>query len=142
MIALDIGLAGLSLYLYRKTKQCAFTGLLNKQQFNVDAKKMRRADDIVIIIDINKFKQINDNLGHKRGDEIIEELSKCIKKNIRFSDRAYRIGGDEFAIITNYPELGQRIKDNANISVSVGIGKTYEEADKDMYRNKKYVSKV
>lgn len=142
MIMLDIGLVALSWYLYRKTKQCSFTKLLNKAQFNKDIKRLRRNSDTIILIDIDKFKRINDIYGHKYGDQVIEDVAAQIRKSIRFSDKAYRIGGDEFAIITSNASVGDRIKQKlSNISISVGWGKTYEEADKNMYKCKNSVKK-
>lgn len=132
------GLAVIAWKEHQRTKQCNYTGLLNKTQFDIDSKKLRRSDDVIIIIDIDKFKQINDTCGHRRGDEIISELAKCIKNNMRLTDKAYRIGGDEFAIITNHAELGNRIKQNIKntVSISIGTGKTYIEADVAMYCTK------
>lgn len=137
MIALNIMLLALVIHLYRQNKRCTFTRLLNKAQFNID---MRRKNDTIILIDIDKFKQINDTHGHAYGDEIIQHLSDVIRSNIRFTDKAYRIGGDEFAIITSDASVGDRIKAKLhNISISVGCGKTYEEADAAMYKCKNNV---
>jgi diguanylate cyclase (GGDEF)-like protein len=140
MIALEILLTGLCVHLYRKTKQDKHTQLLNKAQFNIDCNKLRRTTDIIILIDIDKFKKINDTFGHKKGDKIIESIAKHIRTNIRFSDKAYRIGGDEFAIITNDKTLANRLI--FDVPVSVGMGKTYEEADKAMYAEKQSWKKM
>jgi diguanylate cyclase (GGDEF)-like protein len=128
------------IYLYRQNNRCSYTGLLNKAQFNKDVRnRMRRQSDMVLLIDIDKFKQVNDTYGHAYGDKVIKQLSDTIRKQIRISDRAYRIGGDEFAIITSDASVGDRIKLALDsVSVSVGCGKTYEEADADMYANKSY----
>lgn len=53
----------------------------------------------IIIIDIDKFKEINDNYGHQTGDTVLKELSQILKKNIRKADTLGRWGGDEFLII-------------------------------------------
>lgn len=138
MLMLNIMLLGMVIYLYRQNKRCTFTGLLNKAQFNRDVKRyMRRQNDMIILIDIDKFKQINDTCGHAYGDVVIAELSEVIRNSIRFSDKAYRIGGDEFAIITSDASVGDRIKQKlGSISISVGCGRTYEEADAAMYKCK------
>jgi diguanylate cyclase (GGDEF)-like protein len=137
MIILDIALTGLCIYLYRQTKRCSYTGLLDKRQFNTDLKRMR-TNDHVIIIDIDKFKQINDTKGHAHGDIVINQVAHAIKSSIRLSDRAYRIGGDEFAIITNYDStiLLERIQRKINVFISIGKGANYHEADKQMYTQK------
>lgn len=138
MILLNIMLTILCIYLYRRGNRCSYTGLLNKAQFNKDVKRyMRRKNDMVILIDIDKFKQINDTHGHAYGDTVIANLANIISARVRLSDRAYRIGGDEFAIITSDASVGDRIKEGlVGVTISVGCGKTYEEADSDMYTNK------
>jgi len=138
MVILNILLTILCIYLYRQNKKCTFTKLYNKAQFNKDIKRyMRRQNDIILLIDIDKFKSINDTHGHAYGDTVIYGVSEAVRNNIRLSDRAYRIGGDEFAIITNDASVGDRIKASlGSISISVGCGKTYEEADANMYNVK------
>lgn len=144
MIALNIMLTILCIYLYRQNSRCAYTKLLNKSQFNRDIKiRMRRKNDIIVLLDIDKFKLINDTHGHAYGDTVIANVASTIRSSVRSADRAYRIGGDEFAIITSDTSVGDRIFStlilDSGISVSVGCGKTYEEADANMYKCKNIV---
>lgn len=53
----------------------------------------------VFLIDIDYFKQINDNFGHPTGDQLLIEVAKRLKKCVRGTDTVARLGGDEFAII-------------------------------------------
>jgi diguanylate cyclase (GGDEF)-like protein len=53
----------------------------------------------VVFIDLNEFKQINDNLGHEIGDEVLAAVAKLFKKAIRDIDTPVRVGGDEFLFI-------------------------------------------
>lgn len=53
----------------------------------------------IAYLDLDNFKSINDNFGHYTGDKVLEKLGESISKDIRASDIAFRIGGDEFAII-------------------------------------------
>ncbi|TMO54261.1 sensor domain-containing diguanylate cyclase [Pseudoalteromonas phenolica] len=53
----------------------------------------------VLFIDLNKFKRVNDELGHKVGDELLIDVAKVIKEQTRDSDISSRFGGDEFIII-------------------------------------------
>ncbi|GKX56621.1 diguanylate cyclase DosC [Leminorella grimontii] len=53
----------------------------------------------VLIIDVDKFKQINDSYGHQIGDEILCKVSQVFYNNVRSSDYVFRYGGDEFLIV-------------------------------------------
>nr|WP_223155094.1 PAS domain S-box protein [Alkalibacillus aidingensis] len=53
----------------------------------------------VMMLDIDNFKSINDDLGHDMGDEVIKEFGKRIKASLRDSDVVARIGGDEFVVL-------------------------------------------
>lgn len=86
------------------------TGLYNRQSFYQHltagvAQASRSGFKIaVFFIDLDKFKHINDQYGHRVGDQALKQFSDFIKANTRESDVAARIGGDEFAIaIFNYP---------------------------------------
>ena len=52
-----------------------------------------------MLIDLDGFKEINDTLGHKLGDEILQAAADAIKKSCRENDLAIRLGGDEFLVI-------------------------------------------
>ncbi len=74
------------------------TGILNRkcydsQLYDIDT------NAIIIIFDVNKFKQINDTLGHAAGDYCLIEIANAIKKVYGNSGFCYRIGGDEFSVI-------------------------------------------
>lgn len=53
----------------------------------------------VLIIDVDKFKQINDTWGHNTGDDILRRVSQAFYDNVRSSDYVFRYGGDEFVIV-------------------------------------------
>ncbi|GIU22597.1 diguanylate cyclase [Shewanella schlegeliana] len=55
----------------------------------------------IFFIDLNKFKVLNDSLGHDVGDEILKESALRIKESVRSNDAVYRFGGDEFVVIVN-----------------------------------------
>ena len=81
------------------TKRDALTGLLNRQAYYSAIND--RAKDItgVVSIDMNGLKTINDTLGHLAGDEAITTLAACFNKSVKFRQKVYRIGGDEFIIL-------------------------------------------
>ena len=99
------------------------TGLLNRaklEQVIAEAEKSafprrRRYDDesaaVVVMVDVDDFKKINDGFGHPRGDEVLKEISRILKSRLRYNDMLVRIGGDEFlAIIPASLEQMQKIE--------------------------------
>lgn len=68
----------------------------------------------IILFDINKFKEINDKLGHSKGDRVLKEFSKTIKLNLRDCYIFERWGGDEFIAIILRVKSNQlkKISDN------------------------------
>jgi diguanylate cyclase (GGDEF)-like protein len=53
----------------------------------------------VVVVDLDGFKQINDRLGHQRGDEVLKQVSGNLARTLRSCDLLARVGGDEFAIL-------------------------------------------
>jgi hypothetical protein len=101
---LTISIALVLLYLYYNLLILSYdkpTQLLNKASFNnyISNHNNENKACIVIIMDVNYFKNINDILGHDVGDEILAIISSLIKKNYQKYGKCYRIGGDEFAVI-------------------------------------------
>ena len=78
------------------------TGLMNRVALEEDAAKMDGQKMTVYMIDINYFKEINDQYGHVAGDEILRETSRRLK-HLFPSGHYYRYGGDEFLVITYRP---------------------------------------
>jgi diguanylate cyclase (GGDEF)-like protein len=53
----------------------------------------------LLFIDVDKFKQINDTLGHEAGDRVLQYVSRFLKRQIREADYVFRWGGDEFLVL-------------------------------------------
>ncbi len=81
------------------------SGLLNKMSFNarVEEEIARCERDgsgfALMLVDLDKFKDVNDTLGHRAGDEVIREVARRISDTVRGADVVARLGGDEFAVI-------------------------------------------
>ncbi len=87
------------------------TGLINRGAFD----QMKQFFVInpcplaLLIIDVDQFKQVNDNFGHEVGDQILKKVATVIKDRFRTKDYPARIGGDEFAVIVT--EVTEEMKD-------------------------------
>jgi len=81
------------------------TGLYNRRLFGESfEKELNRARRYtqplsLVILDLHRFKEVNDKHGHPRGDEVLRATAATLKKALRTSDSAFRIGGDEFALL-------------------------------------------
>ncbi len=83
----------------------ALTGLPNRVLFNdrlgqalLSAERARRAL-AVLLIDLNRFKDVNDTLGHDAGDALLQAVAARMRDALRASDTVARLGGDEFAVL-------------------------------------------
>ena len=84
------------------------TGLFNERCFNETLqKKVQNGEPFALFyLDLDRFKPVNDTYGHDVGDQLLKAVSWRLRACVRSSDRAFRIGGDEFALIVN-GELSQ-----------------------------------
>ena len=145
----------------------SLTKLLNRGYFTKLAQsEFKRAKRVknefcILMLDIDNFKQINDNFGHHKGDKVIKKLACDIKTNIRDIDLSARYGGEEFIIllvntdIDSAFKVATRIKDSfakeqdektPTTTVSIGISQfkkddkslesVIKRADKLMYTSK------
>ena len=76
----------------------AQTGLLNRRAL-FDAYSEVAAETAVIVFDLDRFKGVNDKFGHAVGDEVLARFAAAIKRNVRDTDTAARLGGEEFAVL-------------------------------------------
>lgn len=79
------------------------TGLFNSRYFSrvLQLKEEKRQRFTLFYLDLDRFKPINDTYGHDVGDKLLREVAVRLQGCIRPSDYAFRIGGDEFALIVN-----------------------------------------
>lgn len=155
-------------------KQMAFydylTNLPNRRLFNKQLEQAILTTDktgrisSLMIVDCDKFKTINDTMGHDVGDEVIKEFANRLKLSLRHKDTISRIGGDEFTVVT--PEMnsieevtnvakrllkkmnepiyiqGHEIQLTASIGIAIysanssSMNELFKKADQSLYRSK------
>ena len=118
------------------------TGLYNRRLFEEHfEKELNRAVRYnqhlaLIIMDLHQFKEVNDRYGHPQGDLLLQTAAGTLRKSLRTSDYAFRIGGDEFALLMVHSDseqantLARRIRASFGSAVqvmhaSVGLGMDY-----------------
>ncbi|GIF19636.1 hypothetical protein Ate02nite_23660 [Paractinoplanes tereljensis] len=84
----------------------ALTGLPNREAFRQQATAALKDEKggAVVVVDLNRFKEVNDTLGHHAGDELLRVITARLRGGLRPQDTVARLGGDEFALIL--PGLG------------------------------------
>lgn len=111
----------------------SLTGVHNRRYFDASLRhalaRAKRFDQPIamVLFDIDKFKHINDTLGHAAGDVVLEDLAGLVKACARASDVFARLGGDEFAFILEKTGLAEAKKMGVNLLASVaGYPFSYE----------------
>lgn len=91
--------------IWRQANFDPLTGLPNRQMFldrlEQEIKKARRAQSLfaLLFIDLDRFKEVNDTLGHMLGDQLLRIAAKRLEGCVRTSDTVARLGGDEFTVL-------------------------------------------
>jgi len=105
------------------------TKLANRKEFNHRLKEAfktaiaNRENHALCFLDLDNFKTVNDSCGHKAGDELLVQLTRIIKNNIRGHDTLARLGGDEFGLLLEGCSLNKAIEIAEGI---VNLVKNYE----------------
>ncbi len=146
----------------------ALTRVLNRQGLEIKCQKALGAikeNFAFMFVDLDNFKQVNDNLGHQMGDTVLKQVASALQSEVRETDLVGRFGGDEFAILFCHirkPELiksaGKRILTSIEqisddlgipykvtasigISFSLGQGRTFDNlvaiSDELSYQSKR-----
>ncbi|HUP54419.1 MAG TPA: sensor domain-containing diguanylate cyclase [Methylomirabilota bacterium] len=147
----------------------ALTGLPNRRYFeefvSLLAQRRRAGDAVgILMVDIDKFKVLNDTHGHATGDEVLRKVAGAIVSAVREDDVPARFGGEEFIVLLRNPdpgvavEVGERIRASvrgldlarlgvSSVSVSVGVAvadgpdepidELIETADRALFRAKR-----
>lgn len=146
----------------------SLTGVLNHRgtwnilERNTKQAEAGRCQFGLLLLDIDRFKEVNDVYGHQTGDEVLKEFAALLQSNVRESDAVGRVGGDEFVVVATGDDKGLKtIKERiqaavkkwvqtgepkAHLGVSIGCAAwkrgmspdaLFQAADIAMYREKK-----
>ena len=79
------------------------TGLMNRNAFEglKDYLKQSHKPMALLLLDVDKFKGVNDTYGHDKGDKVLQKVGHLLQGSFRSGDYPVRIGGDEFLVILN-----------------------------------------
>ena len=98
--------------LQRQALYDPLTGLPNRAHFNQEFARLFEAANadggelVVMLLDLDRFKEVNDTFGHGVGDELLAEVARRLQRAMRRDDLVCRLGGDEFAILMPGPTEG------------------------------------
>ncbi|MEA2091392.1 MAG: EAL domain-containing protein, partial [Campylobacterota bacterium] len=126
--------------LHHQAHHDALTELPNRILFHdrleqaIEKSKRKKNNVALLFIDLDHFKEINDSLGHKAGDEVLKVVTKRLKDIIRDEDTLARLGGDEFTVIIENLTQGE----DASLLAQKIIKVLSEPIE--MYENQFYVS--
>jgi diguanylate cyclase (GGDEF)-like protein len=141
-VAVAVNHAGLFAQIQQQALTDALTGCYNRRsfemQFDREMQVARRQHQplSLMMLDLDRFKQLNDSAGHDAGDDALRRLAACFRQELRGVDSAARFGGDEFALILPqaYSEGAQIVAERlrahiegihipgfGNLSASIGI---------------------
>jgi diguanylate cyclase (GGDEF)-like protein len=104
------------------------TGMLNRSALKTRADELCQQSEItgepiaMIVIDVDRFKDINDSVGHAAGDRVLQDLAYLIRKELRAYDLAYRLGGEEFVVLLpgSRREEGMQMAERIRAAITAG----------------------
>lgn len=111
----------------------SMTGLFNERYFSrvLNICEEKKLPFVLYYLDLDRFKPINDTYGHLMGDRLLKEITARLLRCIRSRDYAFRIGGDEFALIVSADmdegqraRMGERIQTTLPAALETGPGQT------------------
>jgi diguanylate cyclase (GGDEF)-like protein/hemerythrin-like metal-binding protein/PAS domain S-box-containing protein len=107
----------------------SLTGLFNRRAFHdrltqaIAGAKRHRRGLALLYVDLDRFKPINDQFGHETGDQLLHKVAGILHGAVRTTDTAFRVGGDEFAVI---------LEDGADVAVAQMVAERLIEALKSL----------
>jgi diguanylate cyclase len=109
----------------------SLTGVANRRGFDEMLERwitQSRASFVLAILDIDHFKQVNDQHGHAAGDDVLKYVAMCLTESFRSDDLVARVGGDEFAVLAAGLTVRQAESRLAGVIARIANGKPGETA--------------
>ncbi len=112
LVSLGAGALTLSLERRAARRDPLLTSLLNRSAGLSRLEEMCKSGEAVSVayVDLTDFKGFNDRLGHKTGDEVLQGVAARLLASVRRADLVARIGGDEFLVASQHPDLQTRLE--------------------------------
>jgi diguanylate cyclase (GGDEF)-like protein len=141
-LANQVAVAIENAFLYKDSITDGLTGLYHHKFFElrlkeeVERSKRYKHNLVLVMMDIDFFKKVNDIYGHLAGDRVLEGISEILRQGTRLSDIVARYGGEEFAAILPYISrehallVAERVRskveshdfDGIKVTISIGLG--------------------
>jgi diguanylate cyclase (GGDEF)-like protein len=100
------------------------TGLPNRRALTAEAHtrfaEPRHRSQALLVLDLDKFKEVNDSLGHHVGDQLLVQVGARLRENLRGDDVLARLGGDEFAVLLDDAGYDEAVNAAARLCAAVG----------------------
>lgn len=139
------------------------TQVYNRSGYDLLVSRLDMAETMMLLIDVDYFKQVNDQYGHEIGDQVLKKIARVFKRHFRSDDHICRYGGDEFVVLMQrtddmqFDRIRERIRginsvlsDTADglppVTISVGAANgdssthardLFDRADKALYETKR-----
>ena len=112
--------------LHYQASHDALTGLINRREFEnrltaavEDARQNSQARHVLLYLDLDQFKLVNDTCGHPAGDLLLKQITGVIQSRVRGGDTLARLGGDEFGILLQECALDQAMRIAENLRQAI-----------------------
>lgn len=150
-------------HLNYKASHDELTRVYNRAAYDLLLSTLDQKSTYLLLVDADRFKDVNDNYGHETGDRVLQKIAETVKHNFRSDDFVCRIGGDEFVvlmvhtdrsqdklIVSKIRQINEELADTGDglpaVSVSVGVAhgsqaedmvSLFDCADSALYETKK-----
>lgn len=105
--------------------------LMDRLNQSIIVAQRRKSSLALLMLDLNRFKEINDTLGHQTGDALLQQVGVRLRNVLRDSDTVARLGGDEFAVLL--PSVGDTNALRIAAAIHERLEKVYEVYEHSLY---------